>query len=349
MSVVTYKCPNCDGELKFDPESQQFACEYCLSSFTEAQVKELAPAAETERTADPAGEQTDSGAVYYSCPSCGAEIVTDETTAATYCFYCHNPVVLSGRLDGAYTPQKLIPFAFGKEEAQKRFLAWTKKKWFVPKAFFNADQIEKLTGVYFPHWLVDCDIQAHMEASAKKVRVWRSGDTEYTETSRYNLVRTANIHFEDVVKTALKKADRELVESVQPYDSRNLIPFTMAYLSGFQAEKRDIERADLEQEVANDIQGYSASLLQGTMSGYSAVVPRVRNVRLLKENWDYTLLPVWTLTYRGKNGKLYYYALNGQNGNVFGRLPVSFGKLFAVAGAISAAVLILGLLGGLML
>ena len=348
MSVVTYKCPNCDGELKFDPESQKFACEYCMSSFTEAEVKALAPAAEEERAAAPAEGQTESGAVYYTCPSCGAEIVTDETTAATFCFYCHNPVVLSGRLDGAYTPQKLIPFAFDKEEAKKRFLAWTKKKWFVPKAFFNADQIEKLTGVYFPHWLVDCDIQGHLEAKAEKVRVWRSGDTEYTETSHYNLIRVANIHFEDVVKTALKKADRELVESVQPYDSSNLIPFNMAYLSGFQAEKRDLERADLQQEISQEVQGYSESLLRGTMNGYGSISPLVRDFRMMHENWDYTLLPVWTLTYKGSNGKLYYYALNGQSGNVYGRLPISYGKLFAAAGIITALVFLLFLLGGLL-
>ncbi len=348
MSVVTYKCPNCDGELTFDPQAQKFGCAYCLSDFTEAEVKALIPATETEKKAEPAGEE-ETGAVYYTCPSCGAEIVVDETTAATDCFYCHNPVVLSGRLDGAYTPQKLIPFAFDKEEAKRRFLAWTKKKWFVPKAFFKAEQIEKLTGVYFPHWLVDCDVNAHMEATAEKVRVWRSGNTEYTETSHYRLVRTANIHFEDVVKTALRKADRELVESVQPYASQNLIPFTMAYLSGFQAEKRDIERQELQEEVTQDIHTFSAALLRDTMSDYTGVLPQEQRIRLLQENWEYTLLPVWTLTYKGKNGETYYYALNGQNGNVFGRLPVSFGKLFAVATAIFAGVLFLGLLGGLLL
>ncbi len=36
----------------------------------------------------------------YICPSCGAEVVTDATTAATFCYYCHNPVVLSEKLTG---------------------------------------------------------------------------------------------------------------------------------------------------------------------------------------------------------------------------------------------------------
>ena len=37
MSVVSYKCPNCGGELTFDPQTQKYKCEYCFSYFTEDQ------------------------------------------------------------------------------------------------------------------------------------------------------------------------------------------------------------------------------------------------------------------------------------------------------------------------
>ena len=72
----------------------------------------------------------------FLCPSCGAEIVTDATTAATYCYYCHNPVVLSGRLSGEFLPNKVLPFAIEKEEAIKQFLAETSEK---PDALFAAN------------------------------------------------------------------------------------------------------------------------------------------------------------------------------------------------------------------
>ena len=32
MEVITYKCPNCGGDLTFDPASGKYKCEYCLSS-----------------------------------------------------------------------------------------------------------------------------------------------------------------------------------------------------------------------------------------------------------------------------------------------------------------------------
>ena len=29
MAVISFKCPNCDGELIFDPSTQKYKCEYC--------------------------------------------------------------------------------------------------------------------------------------------------------------------------------------------------------------------------------------------------------------------------------------------------------------------------------
>ena len=40
MSVVSYKCPNCGGGLSFNPATQAFDCEYCLSRFTQQELDE---------------------------------------------------------------------------------------------------------------------------------------------------------------------------------------------------------------------------------------------------------------------------------------------------------------------
>ena len=97
MEVITYKCPNCGGDLTFDPASGKYKCEYCLSSFTQEEAEKANPgAAEAMNGEDNtagAQEATDaqggsgtaetkektagSEAVVYTCPSCGAEIVTD--------------------------------------------------------------------------------------------------------------------------------------------------------------------------------------------------------------------------------------------------------------------------------
>ena len=45
MEIQSYKCPNCGGGLVFDPKTQKFKCEYCLSAFTEETLKEMEEAA----------------------------------------------------------------------------------------------------------------------------------------------------------------------------------------------------------------------------------------------------------------------------------------------------------------
>lgn len=96
MGVITYKCPNCGGGLTFNAEKQKYRCEYCLSEFTQEELDEI-----EARELEKAEKRAKITPIMYICPSCGAQIVTDETTAASFCYYCHNPIVLEEKLRGS--------------------------------------------------------------------------------------------------------------------------------------------------------------------------------------------------------------------------------------------------------
>lgn len=336
MATVTYKCPNCGGGLMFDPAKQTYSCEYCLSDFTQETLDEMEPLeGETQKAMDSAAEGEASGALLYNCPSCGAEIVTDETTAATFCFYCHNPVVLAGRLDGQYHPDYVIPFAVEKEKAVKIFTDWIRKKRYVPKAFFAADQIEKMTGVYFPYWLYQCQVAGAIDAEAVKLRVWRAGNMEYTETQKFDVSRSGIMEIRNMARNALKKADKQLVEGVLPFEMEKIKPFSMGYLSGFVAEKRDMEQGEFEGEVEAEVKDYAVSNLRSSVGSYNSVTVRNQTADITDPRWKYALMPVWTLTYKDKKkDKIYYFACNGQTGKVCGQLPVDMGRLAILFGSI---------------
>lgn len=102
-------------------------------------------------------------------------------------FYCHNPVVLKGRLSGDFKPDRIIPFKLSREQAVSAFMDKTKGKKFLPKDFLSNSNIEKMTGVYFPYWYIDTQQDSHMTAKGKKYKHWKSGDRRYTETSYYDL------------------------------------------------------------------------------------------------------------------------------------------------------------------
>ena len=370
MATLNYKCPKCGGPLQFNPETQKFLCEYCFSDFTEQEVQQRYAEREQQQTRDEReveaqaakGEDNGDYAVSYSCPSCGAEIITTASTAATQCVYCQNPVVLGGRLSGEFKPDTVIPFAIDKKKAIDDFMKLCKKRKFLPKGFTSSKQFEKMQGVYFPYWYIDEQMRSSVTATGKTERTWTSGNRRYTETSTYRLYRTGDIMIQNVAESALRvteenseKADikvsqktkQEMLSCVHPFDLSKERPFSMSYLSGFQAEKRDISQQDLTAQVAQRMDDYAKTLLQNTMNQYSSISIENYNDETFSQNWRYSLLPVWIVTYKF-NGEILPFAINGQTGKTYGKLPIALGKVIGIAAAIAVVIFILVTLGGML-
>ena len=67
--------------------------------------------------------------ISYKCQNCGAEIVADEQTAATFCVYCGNTAILKSKLSGNFKPDYIIPFKIEKERAIEAFKDLSKGSW----------------------------------------------------------------------------------------------------------------------------------------------------------------------------------------------------------------------------
>ena len=68
-----FACPNCGGNLKFDIPSQQLACEYCHTQADPYSFEDK----DEESFAKQEYEVT-----VFTCPQCGGEIVSTDTSAA---------------------------------------------------------------------------------------------------------------------------------------------------------------------------------------------------------------------------------------------------------------------------
>ena len=343
-TTVTYKCPNCDAGLLFDAEKQSFICEFCISSFSEA---ELDPSKldEEQKRREREDEEFREEINEYHCPSCGADVIMDKATAADFCYYCHNPIVLSGKMSGAHRPSKIVPFKFDKDEAKATFLRYAKKKWFVPNDYFSPEQSDKIKGIYYPFWVTDADSYSTLDAVGHKVRSWTSGNYRYTETSRFKVRRAGNIHFEDITTSAISSEDKSMLEGILPYELNEHRDFSMPYLQGFVAKVRDIERDSLSGEIRDKMSGYADSLLSDTVTGYTSLHAREVDLNISKSHWEYTLMPIWVLNYKRK-GKNYTYAMNGSTGKIYGELPVSLPKLAILFGAVAAVAFLISFLIG---
>ncbi|MCQ2407207.1 MAG: hypothetical protein MJ065_01605 [Oscillospiraceae bacterium] len=353
MESVAFKCPNCNADIKFSASDQKFNCEYCGSSFTEQEMKTIAAAIEEQAANSPEEEiRTDSEfeehTNIYHCDSCGAEIMADENTAATFCYYCHNPVVLAGRVSGGFRPKYVLPFQIDRNTAIGHFQDWCKKHWFLPKDFLDAGQQEKIVGLYVPFWVTDVNVSAEMDALGKNVRSWTTGSYRYTETKEFAVARKANVVLKGLPADGASHIDDDLMEAVEPFDYQAVKPFAMQYLSGFMAEKYDQDMAAMFPRIQKRAVQASDQLVRASMSHYSSISVTRSDIKVMSTSWDYMLLPVWFMTYK-YGDKIYEFALNGQTAKFVGTPPLSKGRVAAFCTAIGLLAALITLVVGVIM
>lgn len=348
LESIQYKCPNCNADLRFNPKKQGFSCEYCDSFFTPEECKQANEQMQQEQqeqasVTDEFAEQNQ----LFICQSCGAELITDSDTTATECLYCHNPVILKGRLSGEYMPSKVIPFKITREEATQIFQDWCKKRKFLPKDFTSKSQLVHLHGVYVPFWVADCHVHGIMHADCRKIKHWTSGNYQYTETSEFDVFREADLDFNGIPADGQSKVDDNLMEAIEPFDYRDTVNFEMAYLSGFLSDKYDVNKVQVFPRVRNRAVNGSDMLLRSSMIGYDSVRVLQSDMNILSTKWQYMLLPVWFMTFHYQ-GKQYDFAINGQTGKQAGTPPLHTKKLLLVCILITILCGCIGFLGGLL-
>lgn len=369
VQVTNYQCPACGGPLQFEAGTGKLGCEYCGSSFPVAEIEALYAQKESEAAQNMAqeearreqggGESWDmsgmsddwgadaAGMRVYICPSCGAELICDATTAATSCPYCANPTVVPGQFSGVLKPDYVIPFKLKKEEAIAALKKHYEGKPLLPKSFRDDNHLEEIKGVYVPFWLFDGQAEGSIAYEGTQSRRFRSGDYEITETKHFDVYRQGTVAFQRIPVDGSSKMPDDYMDSIEPFDYSEIKPFSTAYLPGYLADKYDVDveacgkRADLRAEnTAQDC-------LRETVQGYETLRESSKQLRLHRGQVKYALLPVWLLSTRWQD-QVYLFAMNGQTGKFVGNLPVDKSirrRIFAKVSAISALVLTLVALG----
>lgn len=347
--IHEYKCPCCGGAISFDSTKQKMKCPYCdnefdletLENYDHELNDQMPDDMQWDSTAGSEWQEGEAdGLRVYSCSSCGGEIVCDENTAATSCPFCDNPVVIMGQFAGALKPDYIIPFKLDKEAAKTALLNHYRGKPMLPKAFKSRNHIDEIKGVYVPFWLFDADVDADIRYRATRVHAWSDGNYRYTKTDYFLIRRGGNITFDHVPVDGSKNMADDLMESIEPFDFGDAVDFRTAYLSGYLADKYDV---DAQQSIdrANDrIKKSTSDAFLSTVNGYTGVLPDTANIRLHNGKAKYALYPIWILN-TSWEGEKYTFAMNGQTGKIVGDLPTDKGAfarwLLGLTGIIGAA------------
>ncbi len=367
--VTNYQCPACTGPLHYSAKSGKLECDYCDSSFDVAEIEALyarkeAEAAAAKQAADAKAEAAQAakaeaaeaaaasggwdtsdlsrdwgaeadGLRVYSCPSCGAELICDQSTAATACPYCGNPAIVPGQFSGALRPDYILPFRLSKDDAVQALRAHYKGKPFLPRSFTSANHIEQIQGVYVPFWLFDGGAEGAASYRASNTNVFETGDYEITETRHYHVVRAGSLAFEKIPVDASSKMPDDHMDSIEPFDYAQLRPFSTAYLPGYLADKYDVTIDDSRDRADTRCRETLAQALRDTVTGYGACVTEREDIALRRGKVHYALLPVWMLSTKW-NGQDFLFAMNGQTGKLVGDLPTDRGRFWGMFAAIAA-------------
>ena len=359
--VLNYKCPCCGAPLKYDGNVGKLLCMSCGNTFeldAMQQAEEVTAATaehaiewDTARDDEWTAEESQHLRTY-SCPSCGAEIVVDESTVATECVYCGNSSIMPGGLSGSFRPDAVLPFIKTKDEAIAAYRQQTAGKKLLPKAFASKKHIDKITGVYVPFWLFQCRADANLSFKATRTRVHSTSKERITETDHFLVLRGGTLDFDGVpVKGSGKFADT-LMEAIEPFDYTKMQDFNAGYLSGYQAERYDVDAKDAESRANERIRTSTVEAFTGTAAGYSSIVPQSVNVRLDHGKVMNVMAPVWMLNTQWQ-GQTYTFAMNGQTGKIVGDFPEDksaawkwrLGLFFGVFAGTAALALLLSVLG----
>lgn len=367
--VTNYQCPACTGPLHYSAKSGKLECDYCGSSFDVTEIETLyarkeAEAAAAKQAADAKAEAAQAakaeaaeaaaasggwdtsdlsrdwgaeadGLRVYSCPSCGAELICDQSTAATACPYCGNPAIVPGQFSGALRPDYILPFRLSKDDAVQALRAHYKGKPFLPRSFTSANHIEQIQGVYVPFWLFDGGAEGAASYRTSNTNVFETGDYEITETRHYHVVRAGSLAFEKIPVDASSKMPDDHMDSIEPFDYAQLRPFSTAYLPGYLADKYDVTIDDSRDRADTRCRETLAQALRDTVTGYGACVTEREDIALRRGKVHYALLPVWMLSTKW-NGQDFLFAMNGQTGKLVGDLPTDRGRFWGMFAAIAA-------------
>lgn len=374
--AVSFKCPGCAANLVFDADKQKMICEYCGTEISLDDVADLEPILSNEamqkeneqdaKLREPAQAVTqkpsedseaqvaatpqwDNESVQYVCNSCGATVITDQNTTATFCAFCGSPAIIAERLVQERTPDYVIPFQYGRDAAINGFFEWCKAGRFTPVQFVKKENVEKITGLYVPFWLFDTEADMNLSAEGKKVSSRTTGRSTYTTTSYYKVIRSRHIDWNNIPLDGATRIDDKLMEIVEPFEYEDLKPFDMKYLAGFFADKYDLSADKLMERLTKRLSSYVDRIFKESTKSYNSVSKVADTTRYQEPTFHYALMPVWILNYKYL-GKTYTFAMNGQTGKIAGDPPVSRVKIIVLGLAVlPAAACICRLIGLLIL
>ncbi len=324
------KCPNCNGTLYFDVKTQKLKCAHCSGVF-EVEDYDRNNSAEESIIED---------ARLYTCKNCGAQLISANDEAVSYCSYCGSEAILESEISGVKRPKYIVPFKISKSQCKSIYQKKLKDKFYVPKEFKDPEFINKFRPFYIPYWMYTVSFREDPFEIKGHKSYTRGGYDYYEEYKIKARIRDNGMY--GIPYDASRNFDDTIAEQIAPFNKKDLVKYHQGYLAGMYADAPNVDGQTYKDEVLDKAAQVAVEDLKDDLHGITPVLPHRRNK--LKEflgaeyaGEDTIFLPVWFLTWR-KGNRVAYAVVNGQTGKIHIDLPADM-NVFMVYTAIGAAVL----------
>ena len=344
MAIERFECPNCKADMEFDPVTRGMKCAFCGTRTAVAvdpkpEIREN-PLSSQSLTPEPDRIRRLSDiSKEFTCTGCGAIVQFEPPQVAGACPFCAANIVTQPKnSDPLIAPDGVLPFVVPKGRASSSVREWLASRWFAPGALAALAQPEGIRGIYLPFWTFDAKTNTRYTGlrgdhyfEMVQVQENVNGQNVIREVQQ---VRTAwkgasgsvAVGFDDVLVPASRSVPPERLQQLSPWKLSDVKPYESAFLSGFQAQRYQVELKDgfvssrqimdraVQDEIRRDIGG-DEQQIQDSDTRYSNLT------------FKHLLLPVWVGSYRFE-GCVYQVLVNAQTGEVIGDRPYSKGKIF---------------------
>ncbi len=330
-----FPCPGCGSDMEFDPATGGMKCRSCgHTEALPARSRAALPPHPLDGASHAATPLT-AQALEITCNGCGAVVAFEPPQIAGKCSFCGADLVAEPKsADPLLAPDGVLPARIPQDAAQAQVRQWLQTRWFAPNALKRLARQEGIAGVYLPYWDYDADTVSQYRGQRGQ-HYWEtetvrdgSGGTRTEKVQRtawYPAAGEVSHPFQNVLVPASKAVAEVRLNGLEPWDLEALCPYEPAYLSGFKAQRYQVEvvngferakvvmQRTIERDVRRDIGG-DEQMVEAIETQYSQ--PMFRHL----------LLPVWIGAFRFQD-KVYQVVVNARTGEVQGERPFSKVKI----------------------
>lgn len=318
---VSYKCPNCGGNLEYNPKNENMKCPYCeyeevIEISNEVQEYDFSEYKRREEK----GNWT-KGVELIHCDSCGAETVVSDDHLVVKCSFCGSANILVSKSKSGIAPEAVVTFTIDKHKAIDNLNSWIKGKGLAPKELKHLYSTDKLSAVYVPYWTFDTRASSSYTGKGGNVYYKTVNGKSERRVRWYSVSGNVEKNYDDFLVNASKNYNSRLLSKIEPFNTKEAKVYDPKFLSGCLAEKYSIDMVTSFETAKSKMHSELSAMADGEiLSRYDQSSDLRVSSRFNDITYKHILLPVWSASFMFK-GKNYTYLVNGQTGEVSGEYP----------------------------